>query len=326
MMDQYGRKIDYMRIAVTDRCNLRCRYCMPEEGIEQLGCKDILSYEEILRLCRLFVQLGITKIKLTGGEPLVRLGFCNLVREIKHLDGIEQVTITTNGVLLEKMAESLIAAGVNGINVSLDTLQENAFAEITRRNQLASVLAGINQLLLLNYTNIKINCVVMEEINGDQILALAQMAKTEAIAVRFIELMPIGFGTKYTSIPSDELMKRLQAAYGKLVPCKTKIGNGPARYFTLPGFKGKIGFIAAMQHKFCQECNRVRLTANGFLKLCLQYNNGIDLKSILRSNVSDEVLKKVIEKSIYQKPQEHHFSEDDPDGAQDGRRMFQIGG
>lgn len=326
MMDQYGREIDYMRIAVTDRCNLRCRYCMPEKGVEQIGCKEILSYEEILRLCRLFVQLGITKIKLTGGEPLVRLGICNLVREIKRLDGIEQVTITTNGVLLEQMAEALIAAGINGINVSLDTLQENTFAEITRRNELTNVLAGINRLLALNYSNIKINCVAMEEINGDQILALAKIAKTEAITVRFIELMPIGYGTKYTSIPLDELMQRLQAEYGELVPCNTEFGNGPARYFTLPGFKGKIGFIAAMQHKFCQECNRVRLTANGFLKLCLQYNNGIDLKSILRSDASDETLKKVIEKSIYQKPQEHHFSEDDPKGEHDERRMFQIGG
>lgn len=326
MLDQYRRKIDYMRISVTDRCNLRCRYCMPEEGVEQIECKDLLSYEEILRLCRLFAQLGIKKIKLTGGEPLVRLGIYQLIREIKQINGIEQVTITTNGVLLAKMAEELIAAGIDGINISLDTLKEDKFLELTRRNHLHEVLAGIDRLLELGYHNIKINCVPILEINGEQIEEIAKLAKKYPIAVRFIELMPIGNATSYTAIKRDLIMKILQDTYGELIPYQHKLGNGPANYFSLAKFKGKIGFIDAIHHKFCGDCNRVRLTSNGFLKLCLQYNVGVDLKKIIRSDADDEYLKKLIEKHIYMKPQEHHFYDDSVDEMRDVRKMFQVGG
>lgn len=326
MLDQHGRKIDYMRISVTDRCNLRCRYCMPADGIQQLGCKDMLSYEEILRLCRLFAELGIKKIKITGGEPLVRLGVCDLIRQIKQIPGIEQVTITTNGVLLDQLAEDLIAAGIDGINISLDTLQSDKFTEITRRNQLDRVLAGIDRLLALGYEKIKINCVPMAEINGDQIAEIAQLAKNQPIAVRFIELMPIGYGSDFTAIPRDSVMQALEEAYGLLQPYQQALGNGPASYYSLPNFQGKIGFIDAIDHKFCRSCNRVRLTSNGFLKLCLQYNLGIDLKDLMRSDAGDEYLKKIIEKNIFQKPQEHHFYDESVAAMSDAREMFQVGG
>jgi len=326
MLDQYGRKIDYMRISVTERCNLRCRYCMPEAGIEKQGCKDMLSYEEILRLCRIFVGLGIRKIKITGGEPLVRVGVCGLIRKIKQIPGIEQVTLTTNGVLLAELAEDLIAAGIDGINISLDTVNEDKFKEITRHSGLKRVLAGIQCLLAKNYHNIKINCVPLAEINGDQIADIAAFAKDQPIAVRFIELMPVGCGTDYTAISQEQVRHILESTYGKLQPYDGQLGNGPAEYYVLPHFQGKIGFINAISHKFCNSCNRIRLTANGFLKLCLQYSLGVDLKSLLRSPMSDAALQKLIEKHIYEKPQEHHFHDESVAALRDVRKMFQVGG
>lgn len=327
MLDQYGRKIDYMRISVTDRCNLRCKYCMPEDGISSVGChEEMLTYEELVRLCQLFAELGVKKIKITGGEPLVRLGVCTLIRKIKAIEGIEQVTITTNGVLLEQMADELIAAGIDGINISLDTLREEKFAQITRRDRLDDVLRGIDALLERGFSRIKINCVPLVGINEDQIAELALFAKKHPIAIRFIELMPIGYGTEYLAIHRDEVMEKIETAYGKLSPCKEHLGNGPAQYYSLKHFKGRIGFIDAIEHKFCADCNRVRLMANGFLKLCLQYNFGVDLKDVIRSDASDAYLKKVIEKNIYKKPQEHHFCENGNDAGSDNRKMFQVGG
>lgn len=325
MLDKYGRNIDYLRISVTDRCNLRCTYCMPEGGVEQFSCQEILSYEEILRLCRLFAELGIRKIKVTGGEPLVRAGICDFIGAVKQIKGIEQVTLTTNGVLLGEMAAGLLAAGLDGINVSLDSLQEDSFAKITRRRQLQPVLAGIGQLLDRGYENIKINCVPLQSMNDDQLAEIASMAKNQAISVRFIELMPIGCAAGYTPVPQEIVMRLLEQRYGRLEPGEPANGNGPARYYSLPGFRGKIGFIDALEHKFCGRCNRIRLTANGFLKLCLQYNYGVDVKSLLRRQVGDAALKMVIAQHIYEKPQEHHFSGAVP-AAVDGRNMFQVGG
>jgi len=325
MLDQFGRMIDYVRISVTDRCNLRCTYCMPAEGVEAFQCKDILSYEEIIRLCRIFASLGIKKIKITGGEPLVRLDLCKLIAAIKAIEGIEQVTITTNGVLLESMAEELIRAGIDGINISLDTLTRENFKQLTRRDHLDEVLRGIDQLVQLQYKKIKINCVPIEEVNGDQIAQIAALAKTYPIAVRFIELMPIGMATGYTAIDKEKILQSLHKAHGELIPWKGKLGNGPANYFSIRGFKGKIGFIEALHHKFCGQCNRVRLTANGFLKLCLQYDTGVDLRKLLRSNADDQYIKRIIEKNIVLKPREHYFN-DSTVAQSDQRKMFQVGG
>ena len=326
MIDRYGRKIDYIRISVTDRCNLRCRYCMPVQGIAKATHEDILSYEEILRLCRIFTDLGISKIKITGGEPLVRRGVGSLIREIKALPGNDQVTLTTNGVSLPNRAEELLAADIDGINISLDTLKAADFAALTGQNQLAEVLAGVTQLLKSGYKAVKLNCLPLAGINDDQLVALAGLAKEHFLAVRFIELMPMGCGTQFSPIPMALVRKKLQKAYGTLRPYGQVLGNGPARYFSLPGFRGTIGFIEALDHKFCSDCNRVRLTASGFLKLCLQYNEGIDLRQLLRNGGSDEKIRQEAARYIYMKPQEHHFDETVGDNHLDYRNMVEIGG
>jgi len=325
MLDQFGRTIDYIRISVTDRCNLRCTYCMPEEGVEQFQCKDVLSYEEIIRLCHIFTSLGIKKVKITGGEPLLRLDICKLIAGIKRIAGIEQVTITTNGVLLSAMAENLIHAGIDGINISLDTVKKENFKQLTRRDHLEEVLQGIDKLVQMKYENIKINCVPITEVNGDQIAYITSLAKDYPIAVRFIELMPIGMATGYTAIDKEMLLRIIHNAYGELIPWNGNLGNGPATYFSARGFRGKIGFIEALHSKFCSQCNRIRLTANGFLKLCLQYDMGIDLRYLLRNNADDQYIKIIIEKSIFLKPREHCFN-DNTIGQIDERKMFQVGG
>ncbi len=327
MKDRHGREIDYLRISITDRCNLRCTYCMPEEGIEQqLRHEDLLSYEEILRLARCFAALGIRKIKLTGGEPLVRLGCCDLVRQLKVLPGIEQVTITTNGVLLAEMAEDLIAAGIDGINVSLDTVEREIFAQITRRDYFDKVMAGLERVKELQFSNLKINCVPIVQFNGDQIVKLAQQAQDYPLAVRFIELMPIGLGSTYTAVSKEDIMKLLTEAFGPLQPYEEKLGNGPAEYYSLPGFQGKIGFIGAIHNKFCGQCNRVRLTSNGFLKLCLNQKKGMELLPLLRSGCDDSTLQAAIADMILEKPLEHHFYDKEYAEDTDSRQMFQVGG
>lgn len=326
MQDQYGREIDYVRISITDRCNLRCTYCMPEEGIENYTSHtEILSYEEILRLVRCLAKLGIGKIKLTGGEPLVRLGCCDLVRQLKAIDGIEQVTITTNGVLLEELAGGLIEAGIDGINVSLDTVERDIFQQITRRDYFDSVMAGIEQVKALRYQNLKLNCVPIAQFNKKELVKLAAQARDYPMAVRFIELMPIGLAQAYTAVSKEEIMDMLTEAFGPMTPYAGTLGNGPAEYYSLPDFKGHIGFIGAIHNKFCGQCNRIRLTSNGFLKLCLNQNKGGDLLPLIRGNASDEELTEAMRNIIYQKPAAHHFYEDDQQDT-DSRQMYQVGG
>lgn len=326
MQDQYGREIDYVRISITDRCNLRCTYCMPEEGIENYTSHtEILSYEEILRLVRCLAKLGIGKIKLTGGEPLVRLGCCDLVRQLKAIDGIEQVTITTNGVLLEELAGGLIEAGIDGINVSLDTVERDIFQQITRRDYFDSVMAGIEKVKALRYQNLKINCVPIAQFNKKELVKLAAQARDYPMAVRFIELMPIGLAQAYTAVSKEEIMDMLTEAFGPMTPYAGTLGNGPAEYYSLPDFKGHIGFIGAIHNKFCGQCNRIRLTSNGFLKLCLNQNKGGDLLPLIRGNASDEELTEAMRNIIYQKPAAHHFYEDDQQDT-DSRQMYQVGG
>lgn len=326
MLDQYGRVIDYVRVSVTDRCNLRCRYCMPERGAVPLSSADILTYEEIARLCRLFAALGVKKIKITGGEPLVRRGVCDLIAELKAIPGIEQVTLTTNGVLLADMAEPLLRAGADGINVSLDTVDPARYFALTRRDALGRVREGLGSLLATACKNVKLNCVPIAEVNGGQLAEIAALAERYPLAVRFIELMPIGLAEAFTAVPKADIVRALGERYGELAPCRARLGNGPAAYYSLPGFRGKVGFIEALHHKFCGACNRVRLTAGGFLKLCLQYDRGADLRGLLRGGASDAYIKRVLEKAIYRKPREHRFGEALPPGERDRRGMFQVGG
>ena len=325
MLDKLNRKIDYLRISVIDRCNLRCVYCMPEEGVESIPHEEILTYDEILRICETVSQLGIKKIKITGGEPLVRKDIVNLIRDIKNLDKIEQVTLTTNGILLYNMLDDLYDAGIDAINISLDTLKEDNFKQITRRDGLEKVLMAIDKAYDLGI-RVKINCLAIRDFNINELADIANFAKDREIDVRFIELMPIGFGKKYTQIDNDEILSILESNFGTFEPVTEKRGNGPAKYYKNKDMKGCIGFISAISHEFCESCNRIRLTSNGFLKLCLHYNKGIDLKAPIRSGISDEDLKILIHDTIWNKPLSHKFGHTNGEKDIEVKNMVQIGG
>lgn len=322
MKDQKEREIDYLRISVTDRCNLRCTYCMPEDGVEPVGHDKILRFSEIESVCRCAASLGVKKIKLTGGEPLVRRGIISLVKMIRDIPGIEEVTITTNGVLLAEMYEDLVDAGLTSVTVSLDTLNRERFEKLTRRDELERVLAGLRKATEAGRIPVKINCVAMKETSMEEFLQVAALAKEHPIHVRFIEMMPIGMGRECAAWTEGDLRSALAERFGEPVPYEGRLGNGPAKYVSLPGFAGKIGFISAISHVFCDKCNRVRLTSEGFLKSCLQYDVGVDLRPYL---ADDEELTEAIRRGIHMKPERHSFGEKQIENEEQ-RRMSQIGG
>ncbi len=332
MRDQFQRKIEYLRISVTDCCNLRCRYCMPVHGVQKLAHADILSYEEILRDVRALAGHGIRKVRLTGGEPLVRRDIVTLVHGLKNIPGIETVALTTNGVLLGEMLDDLLDAGLDAVNLSLDTLDGGKFLSITRRPLFGSVLASLERLSEERRLDVKVNCVPIAGVNDDEIAALAAIARTHPIKVRFIELMPIGCARTegYRGVPMDEVRARLEAAFGALLPVGAgahgarAVPQGPAAYVRPAGFAGEIGFIDAMAHKFCDTCNRVRLTAEGFLKLCLYSSAGLDTRALLRGGASDAQIAAAIGRAVWQKPEEHYFERDME--SRDRRAMYQVGG
>ena len=324
MKDRYGREIDYLRISITDRCNLRCIYCMPGEGICQISHGEILTYDEIQRVCRCMTTLGIKKIKLTGGEPLTRKNSAALVRMLKELPGIEKVTLTTNGVLLGEQISELAEAGIDNINISLDTLNEEAFGKITRREGLPKVLESMKEALKYPQIGLKINCVPVID-DPQNLVEVARIARDYPIHVRFIEMMPIGYGKEFRFRGEDEICSILERVYGKMTPVTERYGNGPCHYYEIEGFQGKIGFISAMTHKFCSQCNRVRMTAEGYLKACLQYQTGISLKALMRNGCTDEELTEAIRRVIWEKPGEHHFTSQAID-EDELKLMSQIGG
>lgn len=325
MIDQEGRCIDYLRISITDRCSLRCQYCMPEHGVESLPHAEVLRYDEILRIAGVMArQLGFAKIKVTGGEPLVRAGCPELIRQLKALSGIQNVTLTTNGVDLARQMPALAAAGVDAINISLDTLDPAEFARITRRDALPQVLAGIRAAQSFPGIPLKLNVVPIAE-QDETLLALAELARDWPLHVRFIEMMPIGLGRQYRSRSEVQLVELLGQRFGPLTPVQERYGNGPGHYYALPGFQGRVGFISAISHQFCGQCNRVRLTADGFLKTCLQYESGCDLRALLRGGCTDEALCAAIREAILAKPRCHHFTEA-PGQDAERRAMSQIGG
>ena len=324
MIDGYGRTIDYIRISVTDRCNLRCTYCMPEKGTLSVPHEEILSYEEIINLAGIFASLGIHKIRLTGGEPLVRKNLSFLVSKLKQVSGIHQVTLTTNGIFLYDQMDELVSAGIDGINISLDTLNPQLFEKITRRNGLEDVLQGFYKALEYPQIPLKINCVPMG-IEDQNITDMAMLAKAYPVHVRFIEMMPIGLGKQFVGQSEEAVLRELKLRFGEYQNSEKVPGNGPGHYYQFEGFCGKIGFISAVSHKFCDSCNRVRLTSGGFLKPCLQYETGTDLKKLLRQNESEACIRAAIEDTIRKKPHGHQFGKMQ-DGNTENRMMWQIGG
>ena len=323
MLDDCGRRIDYLRISITDRCNLRCVYCMPEGGVSTLRHSDILTYEEILRLTGLLTRLGVRHLRVTGGEPMARRGCLDLVQRLHGLLGVETIAMTTNALLLRGRVAEARAAGLDALNISLDTLDPATYAAMTRGGRVEDVLSVIDDAVSLGM-RVKVNAVPVRGMNDHQLAALATLARDREIHVRFIELMPVGCGAGLSPVPSDEVLKRMEAAFGPLAPDTARHGFGPARYVRPEGFAGSIGVISPMSHEFCDTCNRVRLTADGYLKLCLNHQAGLDVRALLREGADDAALLEALRAAIARKPSRHGFLEEI--GDREERRMNEIGG
>lgn len=328
LVDRYERKIDYLRISITDHCNLKCYYCTPFSGRSHLKRAEILTYEEILKVARAAAAGGITKIRITGGEPLVRKGVVDFCRMLSGIDGLKSLALTTNGIYLAEMAEPLFKAGVGRINISLDTLRPERFEKITGYNRLPRVLSGIQRAVDVGMHPIKINAVVMRGINDDEIEELAALTLTKPYHVRFIELMPTnssGCGD-YESlfVPVEEFMKKIHRIDRVQIEPATD-SYGPARLCKLPGAIGKVGFIAPITWHFCGSCNRLRMTADGKIKTCLFSQKEIDIKAALRTGATREDIIDIFKQSVAEKPASHHLNEKRHQNAC-GRAMSAIGG
>lgn len=327
MNDSFNRKIDYLRISITDRCNLRCLYCMPEEGVARVKHSEVLRYEEIEAVVRAAAELGINKIRLTGGEPLVRPAVVDLVRMLKCIDGVDSISMTTNAILLADLAAPLADAGLDRVNISLDTLQPEAFKQITRLGDIDSVFAGIDAARKAGLSPVKINTVVIRGFNDPEIIDLAEWALQNKLHLRFIEFMPVNdssfpFNEKFLS--SDEVKKMLFKHFPDLRPCNIS-GSGPALSWRREGLDGSLGVIEAVSHAFCGNCNRIRLTADGRLKPCLFSNDEINMLPVLRngSSVEHGMLKALINEAVKLKPESHKEFK----GVNSGSRcMNEIGG
>lgn len=315
MIDSAGRKINYMRISITDRCNLRCSYCMPN-GVGVLQHNDILRYEEILRIVKIVAKMGITAIRVTGGEPLVRKGCLEFIKSIGKTQGISQVSLTTNGVLLGQYIDELSKMNIP-VNISLDSLNEGNYKKITGHNDLDKVWHSLKKAIEAGI-KIKINCVPIKNMNEHEIIPMAQLAEKYPIDVRFIEYMPTEGDNKLKGISSNEIIREVKNIYTDLKQELNRIENGPAIYFKSKKMKGSIGFISSVNSCFCAECNRVRLTSQGFFKLCLFHDEGVDLRKIIRSGADDSVIEAAIFNAVNHKPRHH----------QNGKikNMSQIGG
>ncbi len=333
MRDSINRNIEYLRVSITDRCNLRCVYCMPEGGVPGLSHEAILRYEEILRVVRVAAGKGIRKVRLTGGEPLIRKDIAGLIREISAIEGIDDLSLTTNGILLGKMAEGLYNAGLRRVNISLDSLDPERFRELTRGGKLSDVLDGIRRAEETGFDPIKINVVAINGFNDDEIREFARLTLTKPYHVRFIEFMPvggIGIWDDERIITADRIMGKI-AAQGELTPisqggqgAEKTMAGGPAKLYKLPGAKGILGFISALSNHFCQSCNRLRLTADGKLRPCLFSETEIDIKTPLRSGCDDAELSRLISLALAVKPEGHSIAS----GIKDKHRrsMSKIGG
>ncbi|HEY5485586.1 MAG TPA: GTP 3',8-cyclase MoaA [Candidatus Cryosericum sp.] len=321
MIDRFGRTIDYIRISVTDRCNLRCRYCMPEEGVPMLEHEDILHFEEIVAFMRVAISEGIVKVRLTGGEPLRRPGIVDLVRMLLAVSGLQDLSLTTNGILLPQFAGELKAAGLKRVNIGLPSLDPTVYAHLTRLGSLDSALAGLKAAVDTGFNPIKLNVVVLRGVNDD-LAPYLDLTRRLPVEVRFIEYMPIGpLGEDHYLVPAAELRRKLEAL-APLEPADKPQGNGPAQeYRRIPGAPGTVAVIAPVTEHFCPTCNRLRLLADGHLRLCLFGADEIDIKSALRPVVNEEALRALLVRAMQQKP------ECMPATASDyGRAMGSIGG
>jgi len=325
-VDHHNRKITYFRVSVTDRCNLRCIYCLPVKNLNLLNHGDVLSYEEIVKVVRAATEIGIEKVRLTGGEPLVRRNVVHLVESVCQLPGLKDVSITTNGVLLKKRGQAIFDAGVHRINVSLDTLNPAKYVKITGRDRFHDVWEGLEEAEALGFSPIKVNVVAIRGINDDELFEFAQLSVRKPYHIRFIEYMPIGQDSRWKPeqfISSDDVKSELET----LGPCHKVPGSaldGPAERYRFESARGEIGFITSLSHHFCPACNRLRLTADGKLRPCLFADDEVDIKTPLRTGCSQEELKKLFEEAVARKPRQHDAKSQGKTLGQ--RPMFAIGG
>ena len=324
LIDSFGRQISYLRLSVTDRCNLRCTYCMAED-MTFMPKSKVLTIEEMVSVAKAFVELGVKKIRLTGGEPLVRNGLVELVQEINRIDGLNELVITTNGVLLDEFAQPLKDAGVSRVNISIDSLREERFKSLTRFGKLADVLRGIDCAKQAGFENIKLNSVILKGENDDEVLPLVKFAVSKSLDISFIEEMPLGeinsHNRSATALTSDNIKRALQQDFDLTYSDNVDPTSGPSRYFQLANTKTRVGFISPMSNNFCSSCNRVRVTASGKLLLCLGNENALDLRRIIRNQNAD--LKASIINAIKHKPEKHDF---DPKEIKIRRHMSVTGG
>ena len=325
LVDRFDRTINYLRISVTDRCNLRCVYCMPPFGERKLRHKEILRYEEFLRIVRIAIKLGINKVRLTGGELLVRKGIQEFVPMLAALNGLDDVSLTTNGVYLKDHLDMLKAAGIKRINVSIDSLDRAKFKRITRFDYFTRVWEGIEKARDMGFHPIKLNVVMMKGINDNEVLDFGRLASEQPYCVRFIECMPVGLeANSLAFIPNLEIERALVNEFGPLIPVSSGQNDGPATRYRFDGGKGEIGFISPISHSFCQDCNRLRLTANGLLLPCLLSDRELDIKDPLRRGCLDEELIEVFLEAVKSKPKCHPLSLDNHRKVY--RKMCSIGG
>ncbi|WP_040726889.1 GTP 3',8-cyclase MoaA [Thiomicrorhabdus sp. Kp2] len=329
LIDPFNRKIEYLRVSVTDKCNYRCGYCMPEQGVHPDGTHtEYLSYDELARIIKAFVNLGVAKVRLTGGEPLVRKNLASLVEEINQYEGLEDIALSTNAHHLGREAEALTKAGITRCNISIDSLKVERFNKITRGGDLVKVLAGVDKALEVGMKPVKFNMVVMKGTNDDEIEAMVDYGLEKGVEVRFIETMPIGpagVSMMDQHYSADKILARVKKHVGAdLIPASGKTHDGPSRNFIIAGTNTKIGVISAVSQHFCETCNRVRLTAKGVLALCLGQEDSVDLRTPLRNGITDAELEQLITDAMLKKPEKHFFNENVHNI--EFRQMVQLGG
>lgn len=330
MLDNYQREINYLRVSITDRCNLRCTYCRPKEGISLRGHDDILRYEEIIRVISRAVDIGFVKVRLTGGEPLVRRGFVDFARDLKKIRGLQDISLTTNGILLDQYAQDIFNAGITRINISLDSLDRDRYFRITRGGNLDDVFRGIAAAESAGFSPIKINAVVIKGFNDDEAIAFARLAHKKPFQIRFIEVMPvseISLNQPESFLPTNKLFETISGQF-RLEPLagKKHKTDGPAKIFKVQDGPGEIGFINPVSHHFCSTCNRLRLTADGKLRACLLKEEEVDLRAALSRRCDDEELTGLIRQAILLKPEKHDLDCTDRHLKKCSRDMSDIGG